>query len=443
MESSSPKKISIFNSTSSPFASPVQPVIDQVRESVDNLVTSLDESTAATETALQIIAQQKKSPMKSCRGKKASISPVKSVTGGGSCLRTEEGYLTRLKTFTLDKWFGKPLCLSPPFLAQFGWECFEEDVVKCVTCSALFAVRLPWRCDDNYVDEVKKSCLKMKESHYKMCAWPSSPSLPSHVAPFDENFLSEDIKKKLIEQFHARMTSLRDLKSSLPFISKEILGELELTREGIVKVCKHLQSLFVGSAAVHDDISEEMTISAFVLAMCGWCNSSTEFINLLTCEETNKNIGLWGFISIDEENNNHKRQVSPSKGKEPSPKRRKTRSQDVSEESTLEHFHPLHNNYRWSSWTIVLHSDASSCFFLDPLNHAVQTDKKPGWQVVKNLLLKLSSNPDHSTNIPSAANGDSLKTPTKLQQAVEILDAWSPPTHKVAVSNGGGNNEII
>lgn len=421
---------------------PVQVVVDKVKESVDNLVSSLEKtanvnggSVMSPKPALTNAKSKKGSPIKSCSKKQLPLLPNP---------RSAEEFQLRINTFNIHNWFGKPMCLSPPFLAQFGWECIQEDVVKCNTCSALQYFRLPLPSDDNYAAEIVKGCKGLRSGHFKMCAWPSSFSSPCQVAPFDESFLSDDNKRALLNDFCQRVKGLKTLTTSLPYFTHPFLTELGLSKTSVLAMHKYMSACSyedMKESLKNEDVavatfSDDIIVSCMVLAMCGWSKSSTtNLISLVTCKETNRNAGLWNFHSIADEKVGVK-QLSPSKAnKEPSPKRRKTRSRnDVVESSSKAGFHPLEENYRWSPWSVVLHSTASALFFSDPLQNAVENHKNPGWQVIKNLLFKFCEIKNASESAPvSPCKATAVLSPTKtptctaFKQAVSILDTWSSP----------------
>lgn len=447
------KKLIMENSENSGFgvssgalvASPVrtaQVVVDQVKNCVGNLICSLDSPLAKTADSSPCNTPVK-SPLQKAIKRAQQRSSTVSAEPVNKQQHTHEEYLRRLKTFTLSNWFGKPMCLSPPFLAQFGWECMEEDVVTCVTCGAMFSVRLPLVSADNYENEVRKACSNFKDAHSKMCAWPHTHTLAAHMNPFDDLVVfGGEGGQKLVEAFASRVSALKELGTVLPHVSDEVLTELNLKKETLMKIYEGLRASDIKNLHLNAVVGiDEVSISAIVLALCGWTNKSSDMISLMWCKETNCQVGLWNFYSVAE----HKQGVSccNSPDKQPSSKRCKTRSQDVFENELKSSFHPLDNNYRWSPWSIVLHSDASPAFFAEPLVRAVEYGKKAGWQVLLDLAIKFASVDDEDSAAKTAADdGDSpckngvgrsssnLKSSSRiaLKQAVNLLDNWTSPS---------------
>lgn len=60
---------------------------------------------------------------------------------------SQAGYYRRLRTFTPQTWFGKPLSAVPPRCAAHGWVNAGVDQLRCAQCgAALMMVRVLTYC---------------------------------------------------------------------------------------------------------------------------------------------------------------------------------------------------------------------------------------------------------------------------------------------------------
>jgi len=367
---------------------PIQSIVNRVKKTVVNLVKATDKSAETKEKSSAFIHH----------------------------LQNKEDYLTRLKSFTPSFWNCKPLCLSPPVVAQLGWTCYEEDLIQCLTCSAILTVRIPWCNADNYSQEVKKNFENLKKGHSKICPW---LSLHSTISPFDEAYLSDEDKRNLVNEFADRVSSLQQLHLSLPFVTGDQLVDLGLSRKEVLMIYKNLKN-DKDVIESDEDHSDEIFISCVVLSLCGWNRNKNPLIKSLVCEESTRMIGLWNFHSIKEEKVDGLRHISANN--EPEKKRRKTRSQDIFEESSKELFHPLKQHYFWSPWRVSLNSKLFSKLCEDPINDARDNSKIPGWLVIKKLVFE-------HYNLNEAPLAEKSKTKTDpllaIQQAMRLFDSWT------------------
>ncbi|VDN28358.1 unnamed protein product [Gongylonema pulchrum] len=64
-----------------------------------------------------------------------------------ACDQIDAGLSSRLRTFTITKWAGKPSQLSPLKFASHGWICVSSDLLECVSCHHYLSVELPSLAD--------------------------------------------------------------------------------------------------------------------------------------------------------------------------------------------------------------------------------------------------------------------------------------------------------
>jgi hypothetical protein len=66
-----------------------------------------------------------------------SLFPAASLTSPTASARTASraAFLERLRTYTSDKFFGKPSCISPLICAAHGYTCSSVDTLTCTACA--------------------------------------------------------------------------------------------------------------------------------------------------------------------------------------------------------------------------------------------------------------------------------------------------------------------
>jgi len=151
-------------------------------------------------------------------------------------IRTHELFLKRINSFTLINWTGKPLCLSPPLFAQYGWQCIGVDTIQCSVCGATVVCRLPWPNAGNYRQKVLESYNNIVTGHEPMCPWSSNPCSESFLSLFDPNVITSEEKDAAAKDFNKRLTDLKSLIDLLPYIHSDIYSDLNLSEECMIEL---------------------------------------------------------------------------------------------------------------------------------------------------------------------------------------------------------------
>ncbi|XP_076813193.1 zinc finger C3HC-type protein 1-like isoform X2 [Clavelina lepadiformis] len=405
---------------------PSKSVVDLVKNVMSDLISSLENEGSTDES------ENVNNSTVDCRDKSVDLdkSQVQNETSEikpTPSPRSKEAFQKRVKTFTSSLWCGKPLSLSPPLLAQYGWECIGEDIAKCCTCSVVIAVRLPWPNKDNYRSECEKAQENVIRGHLRICSWPSNYCSDVLLHPFDDvQYLSIQDKLDLKKKFFKRFENLMSLREKLPVMTAEVHKDMNLNEDVICQFLDESSSedeeLLKCISSVHDKVK----ISAALLALCGWDAS----FNLVSgnpgveCEETGRTIGLWNFHSISDEDNDF--QPTPAK------KQR--------HESLLvikkQFFHPVNQHHVWSPWVTTL-SSLSAANLIGLSSSVVNEDKPAGWKIVRDFLLPVADLSGANTTPLKSGERCSMKnTPYKtppaaaVQRAMKMLDEWSSPHHE-------------
>jgi len=385
---------------------PVKIVVDEVKEKFATIIST--------------ITSPKSSPnMKQGSRKRKLVETNENVDDSATPpsdkmnTRSMEDFYKRLKTFSASEWFGKPLCLSPIVMSSYGWYLLKEDVVICSSCQQMFVVDLPWSGSDNYTSEVLKCVENIKSCHNKMCAWPNT-----YISPI------MDLNDHMYDQFQFRVNSLISLDASLPLITEEVLEFVGLTREQVKKIYSTVTKETGDDVAKTDDvtINDDVMISAVVLALCGWEKSTNELADMLTCQLTQQNIGLWGITKVESKVESGEKQVSPKRRRGA----RRSTSSATNEnaqkiDTTL--FHPLNEHLRWSPW--ISNMDINQ-LFENPLEFGNDDVTDCGWKSLKRVITNMTS----SQNDVTMKKTKVVDSQMAYEQADKLLQSWDSPTVK-------------
>lgn len=319
-------------------------------------------------------------------------------------LRTRDAFVSRLKTFCLTNWMGKPICLSPPLLSQYGWQCIGADTIKCCSCSSVLHVKLPSPCGERYREQCYVSRKRILEGHMKICSWPSYPCSDSLIAPF-QNGVQDQMK--MIDDFVRRRDNLLRLGSKLPKITQKVLKELSMSEADLNSIA----SLHPTEEGSQFD-SQQINICS-VLALCGWDFKDNDKMKAprISCDFSGRSVRLHNVYNVCESVEsspeiidvpNDVPDIQPASCDDPvSPKRSRNESTQIhdSQRSPLKvakkFFHPLEQHYAWSHWVSVLKPISKDEFGNakeDPSRHQyvvgpLVKNGKPGWQVLTEILL--------------------------------------------------------
>nr|CAD7459619.1 unnamed protein product [Timema tahoe] len=178
-------------------------------------------------------------------------------------------FVERVATFGVLKWGAYPQLVLQ--LAQFGWQSEMKDyMIYCTSCSTRLSFSAYLKEPDDWTD-------KIKSSHYKFCRWISL----GHAYP--EEFVKVPSDLKLIrDRVITRTKALLELGTSLPKMIALEHGALQLIVKNILKV----------------PLTEE-SLSALILSLCGWGPTTSH--NVLSCDFCKRQVGLWNFITIQDE----------------------------------------------------------------------------------------------------------------------------------------------
>ena len=85
-------------------------------------------------------------------------------------------FAERVRTYSLRRWLGKPLALSPLQCARHGWVCSTSDADKlcCPSCSALVQISFAPEIEGDE-EAMRGVCAKfipkLNDAHKPLCAW--------------------------------------------------------------------------------------------------------------------------------------------------------------------------------------------------------------------------------------------------------------------------------
>nr|XP_039269149.1 nuclear-interacting partner of ALK-like [Styela clava] len=391
-----------------------------------------------------------------------------------------ESFTERVATFTVSKWMAKPLALSPPLFAQYGWQCIGVDTVKCCSCAAVMCVRLPWPDADNYRQQCFDYRQRVITSHMKICSWPSYPCSNSFVSPF---FHSSASPSEILSQYQEREKNLIKLGTKLPNLDPNITTALNLSKADLRVLCQTQQdSESNASDTVESQSNFTVEITAAILAMCGWDTSHSldSKSPTIICENSGRVMSLRNFFQLgsnslySDSDESHsqaaalltsngqstlKRRLSTTNGEDSqSPiKKLKTATESAlgsprGKTITKQNFHPLEQHSPWSFWITTLNpiskvefeSDAakkgasvSDKDQNDDLYHFIinptMKEAKPGWLAVKNTILDKKNTSEKVQNVTnessnSISDGNSpARDQTNLD--AKIAASGSPVIH--------------
>lgn len=294
--------------------------------------------------------------------------------------RNKEAFFSRLETFSLFTWFAKPVELSPPRCAQYGWENTDNDILKCVSCKEILCGLLPAdpelyakRCE-----ELKNALVK---SHSGICPWADSPS--------PDYFLSVPLlsQSEAQKDFKSRCSALMKIEKKMPLMQVSSI-ESAISAESFSCAITALLKLLDQVTEDCDKVLSDASCHAFcILSVCGWSSSSTELSQYPTvcCQYCRREAGLWNFTSLDDSWHamppRTEQAVESTEGlsdaEEPSPKKRKTT------ESPKSGFNPLTEHKTWCPWVMSYSQRFDVSTNKSPIPNY---SNKPGWLALMSLL---------------------------------------------------------
>lgn len=362
--------------------------------------------------------------------------------------RTSEAFLNRLQTYSVSNWMGKPLCLSPPLLSQYGWQCIGEDTIKCCSCSSVIHVQLPLPCAGNYREQCYVFRKRIIDSHMKICSWPSYPCSDTFVAPFLNGVQDAS---KITNEFFQRRNNLSQLGSRLPRLENKVLTELHLSQSDLLSIAS-LQSAGDAVASINNQISRFDICS--ILSMCGWdtrddetCTSPSVF-----CDFSGRSVRLHNVFTIGEDISSESvpepaqesaEVLQQGESLEPSPKKSKieasiSQNQRSPLKISKKLFHPLEQHCSWSHWVVVLKPISKEEFSITEedssryqyIVNAVIANVEPSWKVLLQTLLG-----SKAALLKSKGGCDATKNTPHLsfdQQEVSSEDSNSKLTAKLS-----------
>lgn len=354
--------------------------------------------------------------------------------------RTNGAFLDRLRTYSVPNWMGKPLCLSPPLLSQYGWQCIGEDTIKCCSCSSVIAVQLPLPCAGNYREQCYVFRKRIIDSHMKICSWPSYPCSDTFVVPFLNGVQDTS---KIIKKYSKRKDNLLRLGSKLPRLENDVLDEMNITHKDLVSIAS-LQSTGEGVERMNNELSSSDVCS--ILAMCGWDSKDDESSSSpgIICEYSSRSVRLHNVFIMGEDIPGSSESVSEQSPEtieslqeetvEPSPKKFKGDALiPANHKSPLKiskkFFHPLEQHCSWSHWVAVLKPISKDEFAINEedsdryqyIVNPVIENGEPSWKVLlqtllgsKAVLLKSKGGSDTANN---------TQCPSLDQQEVALKDS--------------------
>ncbi|XP_064481581.1 zinc finger C3HC-type protein 1-like [Ornithodoros turicata] len=234
----------------------------------------------------------------------ASASPAKNTNEDISCLQLSDSTLAtaspaddrnfqefkhRISTFsdnfgTLSKWFCKPLELSPPECAKFGWTCSSADMLVCSSCKKYLHCKISASLSNQLrTRHVKELVRSLKEAHVKHCPW--------KVAPCPESYtiMPQLLRKDALSQFRGRFETLLRLSDKLP------APEMQNVEKQIVP--EYVTELITLCHAEDNAISR----SAAVLAILGWkAGLVCPTRKYIACDFCQRSTGTWFYLSVTE-----------------------------------------------------------------------------------------------------------------------------------------------
>ncbi|EGG23625.1 hypothetical protein DFA_05759 [Cavenderia fasciculata] len=215
-------------------------------------------------------------------------------------------YYRRVKSFTISRWFAKPVLVDPLQCARFGWINCDVDMLECTMCSkrlyyniapSLSACQTQKRVID-FSNQVKTT------GHRETCPWRDNGS-PSFYAR-----LINVPSKTLIESYMARVNNIYKNLNRFP--------DIDTTFWGIVqkKENNNLLTMIIKEAGILTDSNNTKDIKlkvACIIALCGWdyykgddhnnnnnasSSSSTTREDSVCCSYCQRVCGMWNFTEL-------------------------------------------------------------------------------------------------------------------------------------------------
>ncbi|XP_071408996.1 zinc finger C3HC-type protein 1 isoform X2 [Pithys albifrons albifrons] len=223
---------------------------------------------------------------------------------------SREAYLSRVETFTPQRWAGKPRSLSPLACARLGWASVGPDLLRCCACRASLGARLGLPGDtQTYRERCAELERSLRSAHERFCFWPDSPC-PDRFA-----LLLVDEPQVLLQEFRERFRSLCPLELQLPSLRPEDLKAMALSEERLELLLELLrdgaegadpggkESLEKGADPGGKESLEALpahAVPACVLALCGWSGSAGPVaLPVISCSRCMRRVGLWAFQQLE------------------------------------------------------------------------------------------------------------------------------------------------
>ena len=208
--------------------------------------------------------------------------------------RDRDSFIKRVHTFKSSTWFAKPSWLSPIICACYGWVNVDVDVLHCVGCQSVLAVRTPSSFDPAIYDACQKRLedqLK-RTAHHPCCTWPSCPT-PSVIIFAHTGSTSQAI---VADDFINKAQLLCFVGKDLPAVEH---SSLSVTESDITALCSLVRN---SPNFLHDAEIPGALESAVLLALTGWDlgndGKAYQGCTSVQCSLCMRQAGLWNYISI-------------------------------------------------------------------------------------------------------------------------------------------------
>lgn len=207
-------------------------------------------------------------------------------------------FTKRVRTFKPMTWFGKPLALSPPECARYGWANVAKDTLFCNCCKVQLG-----KTDKGVegasatVDTITPESLS--SAHDKLCPWFENPCPESFLLQPPSSRSSQIAN--LIERVLTLLPLLATGEHPSITLPPPFAGLFEI--EGLEDVANLASK--AGVIKGNEEYEKAHLGAAVTVALCGWtARSGGEAVRKgLYCAACDRSLGLWNFEHIKPVNN--------------------------------------------------------------------------------------------------------------------------------------------
>jgi hypothetical protein len=170
-------------------------------------------------------------------------------------LQSHEKYLDRLKTYSIQKWFGKTSLYTPTACAKHGWFSFDKDTLKCSICLSKFY----------FARRIDQARNELSERHSANCPWRTF-CVSNDVIDID---LSD--RSRVVQVYESYVKTFASC-TQVPDMDVGLEEGYQLDQTGV-----------------------QRTIA--LIALCGW--SFVNRTNSMKCDKCLRQVGCWLYQTSD------------------------------------------------------------------------------------------------------------------------------------------------